>query len=326
MAWAPLSVSRGGEVQAPSGWRLYVPPHTVTRNGKGMITAEGHGRADVSISVPWRGRVRVTAPLRDGHDVVAHRVGNIWFPEGRHLGQRSVWVRHLSWFSPASWLGDVKEALCFTSEDPYDFFGCVALSGLEYLDAKAAEYLVSKVSSRCAAALTTSWAYVNNPGKVPIATVETILGSSACKSNSGDGATSIPGSAPPLPVSGSPVAPGGPQGPTVNPQPAASGAHPVFTVMNTSEAPPDGVWFRNSPHTADTDRVTGHGVYMGEQVELLCYGFGDSVGPYDDRLWYDVLNVTRPTNDGVSNSGWLNAHYIDDGLVANQVDAGVVPC
>jgi hypothetical protein len=37
-------------------------------------------------------------------------------------------------------------------------------------------------------------------------------------------------------------------------------SEPIFTVMNTSETPPDGVWFRNSPHTADTDRVTGHGV------------------------------------------------------------------
>jgi hypothetical protein len=35
---------------------------------------------------------------------------------------------------------------------------------------------------------------------------------------------------------------------------------PTFTVMNTSETLPDGVWFRNSPHTAGTDRVTGHGV------------------------------------------------------------------
>src|SRR3954466_1752303 len=86
---------------------------------------------------------------------------------------------------------------------------------------------------------------------------------------------------------------------------AATG--PTFPVMNTSETPPDGVWFRNSPHTADTDRVTGHGVYMGEQVQLRCYASGDSVGPYDDTLWYDVLDVTRPVNNGVENSGYLNA-------------------
>lgn len=96
--------------------------------------------------------------------------------------------------------------------------------------------------------------------------------------------------------------------------------------MNTSETPPDGVWFRDSPHTADTDRVTGHGVYMNEQVRLRCYGWGDSVGKYNDTLWYRADNVTRPTNDGVANTGWLNAHYVNDGQNANVVDVGVPPC
>jgi hypothetical protein len=323
-----LSARYGGELHTPNGWSLFVPPHTLEHDGGATISAKGGGRVDIHIDAPWHGRVLVTAPLLPGsNDVVAHRVGNVWFPEGTHKGQRSVWVRHLSWFSPASWLVDFKEALCLTPEEPWDLVSCLALNGLEYLDSKAAEYLVSKVSNRCAAALTTSWAYVNNPGKIPIATVQTILGSSACRTP-GDGGTTIPGNAPPLPVSGHPVTPGAPQGPTVNPQPqpAPGGAHPVFTVMNTSETPPDGVWFRSSPHTGDTDRVTGHGVYMGEQVQLQCYGFGDAVGPYSDSLWYYVVDVSRPTNAGVSNSGWLNAHYINDGLVANQIDSGVTPC
>ncbi len=101
---------------------------------------------------------------------------------------------------------------------------------------------------------------------------------------------------------------------------------PIFTVMNTSETLPDGVWFRNSPHTADTDRVTGHGVYMNEQVQLVCYAWGDAVGPYNNTLWYFALNVTRSVNAGVENSGYLNAHYINDGLLANQIDAGVPQC
>jgi hypothetical protein len=65
---------------------------------------------------------------------------------------------------------------------------------------------------------------------------------------------------------------------------------------------------------------------MNEQMQLFCYGWGEAVGPYANRLWYQVLNVTRPINAGVSNSGWLNAHYINDGLLANQIDAGVVAC
>jgi uncharacterized membrane protein YgcG len=107
---------------------------------------------------------------------------------------------------------------------------------------------------------------------------------------------------------------------------AASG--PVFTVMNTSETPPDGVWFRNSPHTADTDRVTGHGVYMGDRVQLQCYAWGDAVGAYSNRLWYYVNNVTRPIvpSNGQPNVGYLNAHYINDGAPANVVDTGVGQC
>ena len=40
---------------------------------------------------------------------------------------------------------------------------------------------------------------------------------------------------------------------------------------------------------------------------------------------YRVSNLTRPTVGGLANHGWLNAHYINDGKVANQVDAGVPP-
>jgi hypothetical protein len=95
--------------------------------------------------------------------------------------------------------------------------------------------------------------------------------------------------------------------------------------MNTTSPPPDGVWFRNGPHTDDTDRVTGHGVYAGDRVQLHCYGSGDSVGPYGNTLWYYVTNVSRSLN-GAPNAGWLNAHYVNDGLSANQVAAGVRAC
>jgi hypothetical protein len=112
-------------------------------------------------------------------------------------------------------------------------------------------------------------------------------------------------------------------GPPPGPGPSV---HNEYAVMNTSETPPDGVWFRNSPHTGDTDRVTGHGVYAGERVRLLCYAWGDSVGAYSNRVWYRVTNVTRPSNAGRANDGFLSAHYINDGLAANQVDAGVPAC
>jgi surface antigen len=124
--------------------------------------------------------------------------------------------------------------------------------------------------------------------------------------------------------------PGSSSGPPAQTTPGAptttAPSGPVFGVQNTNETPPDGVYFRNSPHTADTSSITGLGVYHGEQVQLSCYASGDAVGQYADTLWYVVSNVTRPTVNGVANAGWLNAHYVNDGMAANQVDSGVPAC
>ena len=126
----------------------------------------------------------------------------------------------------------------------------------------------------------------------------------------------------PPPATAPPTTPT-PTPPTPTPTPPTL---PIYTVMNTDETPPDGVWFRWAPHTADTNRITGDGVYMNEQVQLQCYAWGDAVGPYNDTLWYFVLNITRPTIDGMTDSGYLSAHYINDGALANQIDGGVSAC
>lgn len=110
---------------------------------------------------------------------------------------------------------------------------------------------------------------------------------------------------------------------------AAVSPKPIFTVTNTdeaAEAAPDGVWFRNSSHAGDTDRITGLGVFRGDRVELACYTWGDAMGGHDNRLWYLVRNVSRPTVSGKSNQGYLNGHYIDDGRKSNQVDSRVHFC
>jgi len=114
----------------------------------------------------------------------------------------------------------------------------------------------------------------------------------------------------------------------VVPATKSSGASgPVFAVMNTSETPPDGVYFRNSPDWSDTSRTYGLGVFANEQIQIQCYASGQAIGPYSDSLWYYVLNVTRPANyDGAANQGMLNAHYVNDGQQADVVDAGVPAC
>ncbi|HEX3783928.1 MAG TPA: hypothetical protein VHX38_30055 [Pseudonocardiaceae bacterium] len=107
---------------------------------------------------------------------------------------------------------------------------------------------------------------------------------------------------------------------------AADVGGPAFIVMNTSETLPDGVYFRSSASMSSTETATGLGVYAGEQVQLQCYEWGQAVGPYNDTLWYYVTNVSRTTNNGAANQGFLNAHYVHDGQNANQVDAGVPEC
>jgi len=111
------------------------------------------------------------------------------------------------------------------------------------------------------------------------------------------------------------------------PRPPPPPVRHIFTVMNTSETLPDGVWFRNSPHTADTSRIIGLGIYANEQVNEQCYAWGDAVGAYANSLWYYANDVSRPyAPNGATNVGWLNAHYINDGTAANQPVPGVPAC
>ncbi|WP_018332003.1 CHAP domain-containing protein [Actinomycetospora chiangmaiensis] len=114
-------------------------------------------------------------------------------------------------------------------------------------------------------------------------------------------------------------------GTTPTPTPTPVGNQPVYSVMNTSETPPDGVWFRDNPNVSGP-RLNGYGVYNGDRVQLRCYGWGESIGRYNDRLWYYSTNLTRPNAPGRGNTGWLNAHYVNDGQNANVVVPGVRPC
>lgn len=113
---------------------------------------------------------------------------------------------------------------------------------------------------------------------------------------------------------------------TLNPSSADAASEPVFAVMNTSETLPDGVYFRNSSAQNDTNREPGFGVYMGESLHADCWSWGDAVGPYSNHIWYRGLDVTRPTVNGHSNYGFMNTHYVNDGMSADQVYPGIPAC
>ncbi|HEX7299235.1 MAG TPA: hypothetical protein VF257_09510 [Solirubrobacteraceae bacterium] len=103
-------------------------------------------------------------------------------------------------------------------------------------------------------------------------------------------------------------------------------AQPVFVVMNTSETPPDGVWFRYGPDPGLTTKTDGLGVYMGEHVSVKCYVHGTPFGPYGNDVWYYAYDVERPSVAGQANEGWINTHYVDDGMAADQPNPAVGQC
>ncbi|MFZ1302153.1 MAG: phospholipase [Candidatus Microsaccharimonas sp.] len=111
---------------------------------------------------------------------------------------------------------------------------------------------------------------------------------------------------------------------------SAAADEPIYPVMNTSEYPPDGIYFRSAPDWNKPIRVTGVGIYSGERVQLKCWEWGTNVPRTDggsNTLWYYSLNVSRPSVGGYGNNiGWVNAHFVNDGTGPNQVAPSVIRC
>jgi len=110
-----------------------------------------------------------------------------------------------------------------------------------------------------------------------------------------------------------------PPPPTAAPPPSSGGAASgVYSIVDAD----GGVFFRNSPQWGDTSRTVGVGVYTGDRVQVICGSFGDPVGPYANRWWSYVENLSRPS----AGRGWVNAHFINDGVAANQPSPGEGSC
>lgn len=84
-----------------------------------------------------------------------------------------------------------------------------------------------------------------------------------------------------------------------------------------------GVFSRNSPHTNDTPRIVGKGVYPGDKVRLICgVTDGDPVGPYSNRTWHKIVNETRPDQGEF----WENDHLFNTPNKANELAPGERNC
>lgn len=87
-----------------------------------------------------------------------------------------------------------------------------------------------------------------------------------------------------------------------------SGIAGDWTVVNAD----GGVYWRNSPNWNDTSRITGSGIYNGDQLYLACWSWGGPVDPYGNTLWYYAYDDTR------GQQGWVNDHFLNTpGTAAN---------
>lgn len=105
--------------------------------------------------------------------------------------------------------------------------------------------------------------------------------------------------------------------PTAPSSPSSSPQGLVYPIFNAE----GGIYYRNSPHWADTSATPGVGVYNGDQVELICGAFGDAVGPFNDTAWSYVNNLSRSVGDG-----WVSEHFINDGAPDNAFVSGEPMC
>ncbi len=119
-----------------------------------------------------------------------------------------------------------------------------------------------------------------------------------------------------VPLCGS--APPAPAPPPSGGSPGTPASGHVFGIVNAEE----GIYYRESPSWGDTKRITGVGVYNGDRVELICGALGDPVGPYSNKAWTKVRNLTRPS----IGEGWVSEHFIDDGAPTNGWPEGVPQC
>src|SRR5260370_351083 len=102
--------------------------------------------------------------------------------------------------------------------------------------------------------------------------------------------------------------------------PANAGTTIEYSVSDSAAG---GVYARYAPHTADTHRIAGDGVYPGDTVRLACgVTDGDPVVPYHNTTWHFVKDLNRPGEGKF----WLNDHYVKSPNAASHLAPGEPTC
>lgn len=83
-----------------------------------------------------------------------------------------------------------------------------------------------------------------------------------------------------------------------------------------------GVYWRSKPDWNMAIQVTGHGVYTGDTVYLVCYKRGGTVPPYyNNPLWYWARVITGQGQG----EGWVNDHFLATGSDQPNIPVSDVP-
>ncbi len=87
--------------------------------------------------------------------MILHKIGNLWLAEGTRDGERTVWVRHLSWFTDLA--GKVKNKItgkfCLTF-DLHELEQCLVEKAGSWVDGKIISWIESHLPKGCNAELT----------------------------------------------------------------------------------------------------------------------------------------------------------------------------
>lgn len=86
----------------------------------------------------------------------------------------------------------------------------------------------------------------------------------------------------------------------------------VVTVVNTGG---DGIASRPGPHLSPTN---GYGTPANATVTAICWDWGDAVGPYNNRLWWQISYAGR--------TFWAADRYLSTPNAANQPPPGQPQC
>jgi hypothetical protein len=104
---------------------------------------------------------------------------------------------------------------------------------------------------------------------------------------------------------------------------ALAGTGLVYHAVDSDNDPYSGIYLRNGTSMGSVDRVYSRYMVYGNSFELNCGAWGESVGPYANRRWHNVLVLNGPAAGQI---GWVADRYADTPNKANQLTPGEPEC